>query len=251
MRHRPPFRCEPCGHASPFPASCPGCGARPTDADGRALPAPRRPGLPWTEGRSRRALGLAVALFAIAFVPLLVLALNRGARAIAEVPLTLVGPALGVVVALGVVLAALALVHQRSHLTRWRAAQRGRLADLRVEHGSVRPIARLAPGTPVRFRGTIEAPDRVAAEHDLDDHRTASRFLIRDGSGVALFDDDAFELWSASGDADHVVLSDGDEVEVLARGQHRDDPERGRCFALEGAAEAPIHLVAIGVSSRR
>jgi len=85
------------------------------------------------------------------------------------------------------------------------------------------------------------------------------RFLVRDDTGVAVVDDDAFDMWAADGasvrgsTADGIWVGDGDEVEVvgpgarepirdatLVEGDYRDG---STAFVFDGRPDDRVYVV--------
>src|SRR5687768_7827742 len=95
---------------------------------------------------------------------------------------------------------------------------------------------------------------------NFEDTQECGRFAVLDATGVAIVDDDCFDLWPAEGDPHPrgVVLQDGFDVEVVgparwgqaadvrdlvARTGYR---EVGKALIFDGRPDAPVRLFATG-----
>ncbi len=186
--------------------------------------------------------------------PLVLALLNRGGRSLGpSIPLTLLLPWTLALASVALLAIALHLVDGARRLPRWQGEERERFTRILAGAGSIMPIAELTDDRIHRFVGRVEVVDggTLAATHGLDDDRRGESFRIRDASGVALFDDDSFELWSADGAPEELRLFDGDWVEVIGRGRWATDSEHGepsgyrrepRVFLLDGTPAQPLHL---------
>lgn len=252
MRYEPPYRCRPCGLESPSPASCPRCGAALLDAKGRRPPRSRVAGEPFVHRRGGRMVvaGLGAVWLTIAAVVGGML-INRGGRSLGEaVPVAMLVPWLVGLAISAVAFIALYTGSRSRHRRRWLARQRARFARLLASAGAPRAIGELSDHGPARFCGRVEVLSGIeGAAHDVDDHREGGRFLVRDRTGAALFDDDCFELWDERGSPTSVRIAHGDWVEIVGRGRWqraadhaRDYRSTARVFVLDGTPDEPLHV---------
>ena len=129
------------------------------------------------------------------------------------------------------------------------------------------PIAKVEDGR-VRVRGKVRVLRPVhapksgepVAAYETEDEREGGRFAIVDETGVAIVDDDCFELWSWDGRADRVgrcggQVRDGDLVEAIGPAVRRPVPdiaglvadpsyrEASQALVFDGTTEAPVLLL--------
>jgi hypothetical protein len=208
-------------------------------------------------------------------LPALVTVLVLQARA----PAALSPLGVGAVVAGGVVAGlALVVVLQRRAIAAWARARatRKRAERRRLDAGVLRAIVDAEPGQ-VRVRGRVRtlrpvptpAGDLVAAfrgrriegagaRREVVEVQACGRFLVDDGSGLALVDDDAFaiEPLDVPARGGLIALRDGDLVEVVGPARREPPPEdvarRGdgeTVLMLDGTREAPVLLVALPIAA--
>lgn len=150
------------------------------------------------------------------------------------------------------------IIRARQSRSRARAAER--LAQVR-ETTSIGK----SEGGPVRVRGKVKVLRAVAAPKtgepvaafETDDEREGGRFAVIDDTGVAIVDDDCFELWGrdpASGapKACGGRVADGATVEVVGTATRRpaadisglvSDPhyrEAAQALVFDGKPDAPV-----------
>jgi hypothetical protein len=114
--------------------------------------------------------------------------------------------------------------------------RRGRVVEKIGRTKQSAPIARCEGGA-VRVRGRVKvlravvAPESgaPAAAFETEDEREGGRYAIVDESGVAVVDDDCFELWTrdpgGGPGASGGVLSDGAVVEILGTARRAPAPD--------------------------
>jgi len=243
MRNVPPFECPRCGESMAPLARCARCNVWPRDRQGA-------PPLPPTAERLLPPPEYRVPTAGVAVVALIVAAGTQVWLGIGWIP---------ALVAVGLIAAPLL----RTHLAR-RASPFARMLRRHASSRGPHPIAR-SSGETAHVRGRVrvsravrESPSgplgaylvirddsvTVRLTHtDADGHETygfahgggdtveaaCGRFAVIDDTGVAVVDDDAFDLWGTSfirvGKDRVLTVADGCEVEILGPAHLASEPE--------------------------
>jgi len=244
------FSCPQCGETSPYGVTCPRCSTVMIDENGNP---PLKPKLPRP---SFLPSGWTISGSGFLFLGYL---LVRSGGVLSASDWGMVGFAFSGSAFSFAMRVVLPRVRAGARAALRRAAARERIAAVPSA-----PIAAAAGGR-ARIRGRVkilrpcEGPTFSAAFQKEVGEQDCGRFAVVDGSGVAIVDDDVFEIWTkrttefAPDDAGGVVL-DGAEVEVIGRaavaeaadvatlgeGRYRESPQ---ALVFDGHPDDPVVLI--------
>ena len=256
MREGREFRCPECGTTSPVGVACSPCKVPMIDENGNPplKPMPRIPNFvvsPWTGGGA-----------ALGFLGYVVISMIQPGR-------HATGMLLGglAILAAGAVSLFLGVTQPGRVLRTGQARRRTRAARELGRIDAPSPIAQVEDGL-VRVRGKVKVLRAVhapksgepVAAYETEDEREGGRFAIVDETGVAIVDDDCFELWSWDASANRPgrcggQVCDGALVEAIGPAVRRPVPdiaglaadpsyrEASRALVFDGTTETPVLLL--------
>lgn len=257
MREGREYRCPQCGTTSPVGVSCSNCKVDMIDENGNPplKPMPKIPSFvvsPWTLG------GAALGFLGYAIIS----AIEPGHSALTVLLVGLFVMTAGAVSLFwGVTQPRRVLRSGQARRRTWATAALRRATE-------VTAIGKTADG-PARVRGKVKVLRPVhaprtgepVAAFETDDEREGGRFAIVDETGVAVVDDDCFELWSwdSSGSPGPCggQIPDGAMVEAFGQAVRRPtadvvglatDPhyrEAAQALVFEGKPDAPVRLLPV------
>lgn len=231
MREGSEYHCPDCGATSPVGTTCIDCRVLMIDENGNT---PLKPVVPPPEEMTPREWLAAGSLVGTAGLAV--------GLAIGTVGAVVAGP----FVAFG--LAATGFLPRRFQTAR----RRRRARAFRKLAGETVRIADASPGV-IRVQGKVKVLGKSsvgAYERDPRD-RECWRFMVHDGSGLAVVDDDCFEIWSADLKKGGGTVGNGAQIEVVGRAGLRAAPEAELAGSLrdsmvlcfEGTPDTPLLLL--------